>query len=420
MLAALALISCRETVKVTRPVPDYLARILADTTSRDYNLVKAYDPASDEGGIYIIGSPEDVMLMAEAFLSSDRYDNITGRGSADHLPDFAGETICPVIDLANYPYDDYIALSSKDLLSEITLADFIFAMDTTCRVSPYDTIHRVRKSPAKAVVVASTYSCIYGFSAIDSLCRRANPYVTVVSALDEMMDQALSAGKKTVIWTSRGKLDGDIYKDFLCEENGMGYRQRRLSRGLSDPEGAWSVFAPAADSLSAPDPTTRDLFFDLLDNWQKSSFPGERISSIILEDSSVDVAELKAVIDELKKTDDDFLLHYRNMLSPSCELICPEEVATRRCYGVLRSRNTFTHRIAYPGAKCYSSYPSSHLPSTKYDLDGNMSYSFKYNREGVPTEGTFIFVELRDKYLKSNLLEFMKDRAPKLHSQYAL
>lgn len=410
-------VSCRESYTPGKPVVGYLARVLADTTAREYSLVKAYDKYSDEGGLFIIGAPEDVLLMGEEFLTSDRYNNINGAVKTDELPDFAGETINPVADMANYPYEDYIKLSNKDLLREITLANFLFAMDTTCLLSPFDTLHPVRKAGAKAVVLASTYSCIYGYSEIDSLCRRANNSVAVISVLDEMIDQALDSGHEAVIWTTRERLESGVWNDFFKAGNGMGYTERRIARGLSDPSDKWSAYSPVLDSLSEEE-SLRGLLLDLLDDWQEAVPSGNRLASVVLDDPTINPVDLQAVIDALINTDDDYMLHYRNLLSTTCKCIWSADAAARRCYEVLRERNSFTHRIAFPVVKCYASAASASLPKTKYDLDGSFSYSFKYNRENWPVEKSYTFVELREKYMTGNLAAFMKQRTPQTYSQY--
>ncbi|MBR1872123.1 MAG: hypothetical protein IJ795_02815 [Bacteroidales bacterium] len=399
-LCLFAAVSCREKKVTGAASIPFVEEILSDTTSRNYSLVSSYDSDYHGGTISITGAPEDVMLLAEAFITADMSDNIDGKKGGDMLPDFAGEVIAPVLDVANAPYEDYFTLGNDAFLKEVAVRNFLFALDTVSLISPFDPAHTARKVKAKTIILASSLQAVSGQAEIDTLCRVANPGVEVISALDAMMADAAACKGSSVLWTTRERRDLAVFDKYF--ERHPAYR--------------CPVYSPAIDSLR-DEGSVGGRLLDMLDDMAASG-KTLRIGAIVLDDNELSPSELQEAIDMVRDTDDDYLLVYKNMLAPDCKCISAGESVTRLCYRRMRERNSFTHRIAYPSLKCYVTTPAASLPDTVCDLDGSMTYSFRYYRESGSSGETYSFVELRDRYISEALLEKMKDIAPKTYSLY--
>lgn len=404
--------SCRMKDTGSHTYIPYVASIVADTTCREYSLLRSFDIEDNTGTIAVIGEPEDVMRMTEALLTADRQNNIDGRRTGDDLPDFAGETISPLLDIANYPYEDYKKLGNTDFLREISVRNLIFAMDTASLVSPFDTLHSNTKLKSKAVIYASTLSGIYGFADADTLVRMATPSLTVISALDAMVDKAREKSDTVLIWTTPDKAEAGVYGDYFSAVN---YPARLRERGESGKV-RFQVFASPADSLR-DEGSLKGRLLDFLDKYMTGPQRG-KIKCLVLDDNSINPGELQKEIDGLLKDDDDYMLVYRNILSPDCECIYAEKAVTESLYNVMRKLNSFSHRISYPSMRGYMTVPSASLPKEVYGVDGSLSYGYKYGRESNSDRNTYTFVEMRDRYLPETLMEYMAEYAPQTFSLY--
>lgn len=408
-LLTVLLTACQENHTARHLSIPYVERILSDTTTGPYSLLSSYNAADTRGSIVILGEAEDALLMTEAFLNADYCNNIDGGSKSDGLPDFAGETVAPLLDIANQPYDDYAVLKNTDFLKELTVRNFLFAMDTTCLQSPYDTLHPVRKAKAKIVVLASPWSGAFGMAEIDTLRWVANPGIKVISALDAVMDQAMKKGGRTVIWTTEAKRLANLYPAFFKH-------YLRARQGQTLPQLGWSIFAPGIDSLR-DEGSLRSRFLGMLDDYMETH-RGQRINSILLDDRNVDPVRLQAVIDGIKKTDEDALLGYKNILAQDCICISPWQAVTDSCYALMRRDNSFTHRIAYPAVRFYVTAPAATLPETVCGVDGSLTYSFKYFRESDARQKTYDFIEMRDRYIPEVLMEYMAETTPTTFARY--
>ncbi|MBQ3996841.1 MAG: hypothetical protein II637_02255, partial [Bacteroidales bacterium] len=109
-LAAVALlaVSCSDHQVSGRYVSPYAKSILTDTSSVEYRILSAYDMQQEETGtIAVIGEPEETLVLSEYLLGCDNFSNINGSAVPDGLPDFSGEVIVPILDVANAPYKGY-------------------------------------------------------------------------------------------------------------------------------------------------------------------------------------------------------------------------------------------------------------------------------------------------------------------------
>ena len=405
-LAALILfcVSCRERVSGGRPVIPYVAALFADTVSYDYGILSGWDVANKAGTIAVIGEPEDALLLTEHLLTSDRYDNIDGSRHSDGLPDFAGEIFAPVLDVANAPYSGYFSRNNEDFLSEVTVRNFLAALDTACFLSSYDTDRLVHKAPAKMVILASSYSAAYGYFNIDTLCHVAGRSVPVIPLTRAMLDVAWKhhgKGFNLGIWTSQDVLGAGIWSAVFP------YAARR--RG--DPKATYSVFAPEESG------TVLDRFMAFMQMYSAAGNTA-KLSALVLDDPSVPLDSLREAAASILKVDRDSYITWRNLLADDFEIIDAGSAVASSCYAYLRENNRFTHKVAYPDVKVYATAPVNGLPESAYGPDGWLTDEFRYSRASNVSDPTYSLVELKDKYLTEDLRNLMIVNTPKLFSLY--
>lgn len=350
-----------------KPVP-FVQDIISDTTSSGYSLVSSYDSKSASGPIVVIGAPEDVIMVTEDLLTCDYHNNVSGRPEGDGLPDFAGETVFMMLDMANSPYKPAVWQDGASRLREITARNFLSALDTVYYQSPYDTGQPLKKREAKLVVLASSLASVFGAKDIDTLCKSVRVNVPVFSRFQAGLNASANKGGASIVWAS---------PEFLNNAGDM------LSQTGASVE---RVFAPIDKG------SVKVRLKDLLDKYA-SSGKNEKISSIILEDRKVASDSLINLVNSLKDTDDDEILALTGVLSSDFEFIIPDREVSEECYAYLRKINGFTHKIEYPGMEAFAS-------------------------TSAPDEFSYIYVELRDRYINDSLVNFMTGFAPKTFSLY--
>lgn len=340
-------------------------RMISDTSSSGYALVSSYNIKSAAGPIAVLGMPEDVMRVTEELLTCDYCNNVSGRPPGDGLPDFAGETILMMLDLANSPYIGKEGDEGGLKLREVTVRNFLSALDTIYYKSPYETEEHLTKSKAKLILLASSLSSFYGLYDIDTLCKSAKKTVPVFSTLGSAVKSSIKKDRSgiSIVWTSPELLNeaekGESVKNMLIPFQKGGIEAR---------------------------------FKDLLDKYAKDR-KKEKISSIILEDSRLPIDSLKNFIRTLKNSEEGEIMVYKRMLSPDFEFIIPEKAIAQEAYSYLRRVNGFTHKIEYPGMKALVSLPSQ-------------------------DKFSYIYVEMKDRYFEDSLFTYMSNFAPKTFSLY--
>ena len=404
LLAGLAVLSCGGRPSGGHHLTPYVAGLLADTASYDYRVVSAYDITAKGGTIAVIGEPEETLLLTEQLMGSDRFNNISGTRHSDGLPDFAGETFAPVLDRANAPYEGYIAAGNEDFLSELTVRNFVSALDTACFLSAYDKERLVHKADAKIVVLSSPLTAAYGYWDIDSLCTSAARRVPVFSISQAMLDCAWNrhgSGLNVGVWTTPRVLGAGVWSTVFP----------RIAARRQDPDAAYEVFCP--DSAV----TVRDRFFEFMQMYATTGNTA-KLSALVLDDASVAADSLRAVVRAVMQVDQDNYITYRNWLSDDFEVIDPAEALSEACYTYLRETNRFTHRIAYPEVRLYVTAPANDLPEGAYAPDGWLNAGYRYGRSAGSEEAAYSLVELKDKHLTDALRELMMVRTPKIFSVY--
>lgn len=397
-------VSCRNRVTGNRYMTPFVARVLEDTASYEHGVMASYLPGGKTGSIAVIGEPEETVLLTEALLTSDRFDNINGKPVSDGLPDFAGEVFAPILDVANAPYSGYVRAANEDFLSELSVRNFIAALDTACNLSSYDTDRLVHKSAAKMVILSSSYASAYGYYDIDTLCQLAGKPVAVIPVAQAMLDHAWERhgnGLHLGVWTTSDVIGAGVWSTIFP----------RSAREHGDPAARYEAFSPDSSH------TVLDRFLEFMRKYASVGKPA-RLSALVLDDPSVSVDSLRAAVQSVMQVDRDRYITYRNLLTDDFEVIDPASSVASVCYSYLRKTNRFTHKVAYPDAKLYATAPVNGLPESAYTPDGWLTDEFRYMRAVNLDEPSYSLVELKDKYITPELLEMMLAVTPKLFALY--
>ena len=404
LLAGIVTVACGNHPSGGKYVTPYVSALLSDTTAYDYKVVSAYDVTAKNGTIAVIGEPEETLLLTEKMMGSDRFNNISATRRPDGLPDFSGETFAAILDRANAPYDGYFTHANEDFLSELTVRNFVAALDTACFLSSYDKDRLVHKAGAKMVVLSSSLTAACGYWDIDTLCVSASRAIPVVSAPQAMLDLAWERhgeGLNLGVWTTGKSLGAGVWSTVFP----------RIASKHHDAKATYEVFCP--DSTV----TVRDRFFEFMHMYTAAG-NSARLSALILDDHAVDADSLRSVVDAVMQVDQDNYITYRNFLADDFEVIDAAGAVSAACYMYLRETNRFTHRIAYPEVKLYVTAPSNELPEGAYAPDGWLNAGFRYGRPAGESGSTYSLVELKDKHLTQQLREMMIVRTPKIFTDY--
>lgn len=364
IVLAIMLTACDRNKKVSEHYLPFVKQALTDTSSVSRHILDQYVPNCVNGSIAVMGDLEPVCRMVSDFLCSDRFDNIDGREHPDELHDFAGETFTPVFDMANSPYDGYIEAGNIPAMREAAVSMAVASLGSSSYSNTFDEELTSSRTPAKVLIVDSPYLCRYALKDIDTLLISAGIDVPVLSLSDEMMYRAGERHNRGLIalLTGSKEIEYGLYR---------GVYDRCRNGSDSFPDYIEHV-ATGGDS--------RSVFTEFLDSYISSGAQG-RISAVLVgvSSDSLNVRDLSEALEEIRTSQGLDMENYRSVLDEDFEFIGGEDAVIRACYRILRGRNLFTHRIAYPSVKAYVTVPSSTVPLDNVDFGGSLSAKFKYN-----------------------------------------
>lgn len=390
LLSCVVLIACERNHKVSEPYLPYVKMALTDTSSVAWHILDSYVPGRISGSIAVIGDFDPLCGLVSEFLRSDRFDNIDGREQPDELHDFAGETFTPVFDMANSPYGGYVDAENIPAMREAAVSMAVASLGSLCYSNTFDVDMTSERIPAKALVLASPYLCRYALNDIDTLLVSRGIDLPVLSLSDEMMRRAGLRHPNGLIAVLTG-----------AKEQEYGLYRSVYDRVKSNDE----TF-PDYIEHSVLGRTSKDSFVTFLDSYIASG-ASEKISAVLVGTSSdsLNVHDLSSALEEIRTSQGLDMESYRSVLADDFEFIGGEDAVIRACYRVLRSRNLFTHRIAYPAVKAYVTVPSSSVPLESVDFGGTLSSKFKYNHSADASVQITRTVPLNRMYMSEEHLE---------------
>jgi len=327
--ALLSFASCGKVVLAPRPTIPLVKEVVAQ---------QAFNPASSEGGIYIIGEPSRVLALRDRFLSCDLRDNVTGRFKRDSLPDFSGETFACVLDSVNIPYKRFLSENKELKLRENIVYEALTSTDEVLHVSPYDYSGMAGKKAAKMMIFASPQLSNCGLFDVDTMAVLAGKSFPVSSPLDAACDRIFKRhkGKLNIgVISRREDIESGAYSAVIQR-----YARRYGRKGCN----------VVALEVSKP----REALRSYLEQYLNSGNSGS-LDLLLVDDPSVSVPEMIRDYQKMTSVMSSESLFYGKVLSDKFEILDAQSSVVQWCYLMLRSKNLFTHDIAYPQAECYYS-----------------------------------------------------------------
>lgn len=326
-LAVLALISsCRTKTLPPRPTIPLVESIVRDTSGLAAIVARAGNTFS--GSIAIIGEPVDAVTLSRLFVSIDAMDNIDGRAVRDSLPDFAGEQLDVIMDVANAPYKHYLD-SGIDSLREAAVLGAMFAWDSTCLKSSSSRLS-LDKSRAKIVVFCSPLHRAHGLFDVDTLQQLCGGRSRIFTPVEVTLADAVDAGAENIaVWATREVSASGAYQTAFHEAGLPG-----------------TVTCITPDSALDSRTQLRSLLRQYLST-------GNRLDAIVLSDYGTDTAPLDSEISLIRRGGTEEDMAFARMLSPGFVIIAPGRSLTASVYAYMRENNLFTHRIARPLARWF-------------------------------------------------------------------
>lgn len=333
--AGLSFVSCSPEVRsIGQQTIQFVRSILGDSESPEFKILKSYDPSLHDAAVYVIGDDLSCLFIGNELKNSDDRDNIDGYGEPDGLPDFAGERIAVLTDVANGSYDSLVLAGKTELLRELTVRTVLKTVDTLCFLSPFDKVGLGHKSAAKMVVIASPAASAYGYFDVDSLMRASGCSLPVVSPMSIAMDGVVSRDGMTVcVATSDVRAESGIYRK-LCE---IAAQNRKFV---------------SVNCVSVPVSGKETSLADILDGYAAMENDSP-IDVLLIDDMILDSEGFENELEYIRSVMNAEYLKYSDFLSPDFRIVRSAPIVRAECYRILRERNLFTHKVAFPVIEPY-------------------------------------------------------------------
>lgn len=354
------------------PLP-YVSRALTDTSFVGFRCLADYEPGQVHASVALIGDYDSCYDLTGIFVSADFFDNIDGREIPDELHDFAGETFSPVLDMANSPYEGFLKADNPYALRETAVAMAVASLGKHCYSNMYEEKMGSRKMGSKAIVIASPYLCAYAY---DDICQLFHSNPPVVSAVDCMFLSALDGGGAVL----------------MAEKEDLGVFRLAWER-LSNNE----KNLPAYQDFQFTGSSLRESFTALLDTCLVQNVTLRRL--MFVPSGKMSLEGLESVLDEIVSSPGIAMENYRSVLAPDFRFVDAYREAVKATYAMLRTRNLFTHRIAYPEVKAFVTVPANDIPLESIDFGGRIAEKYKYNHSADASIEVFRTVSLSRLYM---------------------
>lgn len=335
LLAFLAASSCTVN-EVGRDTIGFVKTIASDTDSPEHVMLAGFAKVPSSGDIYIVGTPEAFGMLSKEFVDCDVHENARGRIQSDGLKDFAGETFAGICDSAFTPYEVYSSEYGPEALRGLAVRYALAALSPSCNISIYDLDGNKPKNPAKMIILADPWLMYEGKFDIDTLFMLTGCKVPVISPTDLLLDAALGGEKKyfnTGLLCDSTHIASGVYPA-LFE-----YKAREKD-------------IVGAHCFTAATPANVNALSAFLDAYMQAGNEAP-LDAIMIDDWSVDIEAVNNELEAIRDFNREDYLLYGKLISPDFKLFCSSEITMEACYGLLRSRSLFTHRIAPPATAAY-------------------------------------------------------------------
>ena len=339
--ATLALASCARGGQEEGAALKYVQDIISGQESAAHAIVSGYGSAPKAGAVYVAGPYAPCVKAMKGLIRFEAFDNVTGHPIPDALPDFAGEKICALYDMAP-------EASTQEELRAAAVKSVMEAMDSVCFVSPYDNEGLGAKPVAKVVLLPSPYAA-YGISDIDTLLTVFGAKLQVISPLKNALEpffKARHSAATVAVLAAKEYALGNAYKgyvDYLSAKQGLDS----------------STCVVSADSSAAP-------FLNLLAAYAENGNK-KPIDILIVDNPDIDIRTVYENILRVRSVMYPESLVYGNLLAKDFRVVDLARKGAEECFKALRLGNLFTHKVAWPESMEYMSAEGKILQyDTKY------------------------------------------------------
>lgn len=315
-----------------------VGRILADTSCIGHSILGAYQ--NDRNGtIAVFGPSEKTLMLTDFLVRCDIFDNVDGKPRTDWLPDFAGETFASYLDVLNGQYCDYFTSGREKDLREYVVAGSVAAVSDLSFQTVFSSLASVPKTPSKIFILSSSFASL-AESDVDTLFSAMGKSFPVITPVNALVDKALSMRKEGCtagLWADSEVIASGVYAD--------AFHQASVRSG--HPVAEYVGFSPDAGEDALSD------ILAFLDMYVLSGATSP-LSVLLLDPFAMSYrsSDYKAAVETIR-TDPDYA-SYRRLLSDGFVVADAMTAIASSCYRLLREKDMFTHRIAYPEKVEYS------------------------------------------------------------------
>ena len=388
---------------------------VSDTSSAAAHATAGYSGVGNAGSLAIFGPVAETAVLAEKFLTADLFDNTDAKTRPDGLPDFAGETVMPVFDVANTPYSGYFDTMNEDYIRETAVRGFLSSVSDRCSSSAFDRNSSASKPRAKLFVLSSSFLSGYGAGDIEYIISNTgmdtevlDPVKSAVSHVFSGMSEESNIG----VWASGSVVSSGVY--------GNVFKQIRDSRTDKHSENyaAWAekseIVCLSPDMASGATENVRTF----LDAYISADYDVP-LSGVVIDDftEAWRVDSLNTALDSLLAQESAESEKYSQAVAPGFRFVTPVMTLTADAYLWLRAHDRFTHLVAYPAVTGYMTAVSSEVQGQFLTEGGRLSDDSKFNRATGSETDTYRFIPLSQSCFTGEELECLKQVAPETYKR---
>lgn len=430
LLPFLTTTSCKDR-GISDSSADYLLpsarKAISDTNSILFAEFSGYPADKSQLPIGVFDSGTGGLTVLEALLKIDEFNNSTRKEGKDGIPDFSGEDFVYLADQANMPYGNYASENKTDFLKELIIKDALFLTKAPNR--------------SKIVVIACNTATAFGLSDIRNMLDASGTGVLAVGVINVASQAALDFYKNdnnaaigvmaTVGTISSGGYERTLRK--LAENNkslrnlevvnqgGLGfaeaidgeydyidrnadsirsnYRGPRLSADSTGikPElmqvynfdtsnnallVEYSNNILSSVQLNSPGNYARFHLVSLLEKYRKSGSK-TKLKTIILGCTHYPYLTdtLYACLKELRKIKVGDTYPYAEITDVNLKFLDPSPFVAKEVHKLISSQKLFKKYNRTTSVKPFITVPGKDIPQKYLDLNGNLTYEYKYGRE---------------------------------------
>lgn len=309
-----------------------VGRMIADTSCVEHTILDAYQ--NDRNGtVAVFGPSEKTLMLTDFLVGCDIFDNVDGKSQTDWLPDFAGETFVGYMDVLNGLYCDFFTSGRERELREFVVRGAVAAVSSNSYQTVFSSAPTAVKTPSKVFILSSSFASL-AESDVDTLFSAMGKSLPVITPVNALVDKAVSLsrdGCAAGLWADSDVLASGVYADAF----------HKASIRLGQPVAEYVGFSPepGGDALS-------DIL-SFLDMYVLSG-AASPLSVLLLDplQMSYRASGYKDAVATIRS--DAEYASYRRLLSDGFVVVDAMTAIAESCYRLMREKDLFTHRIAYP------------------------------------------------------------------------